>query len=97
MVEGHGASFNWRLCYDQAPDKNPSACHHRDPDDSGGNGGSGGGGSGGGIGYGAPTGFGGGGGMAGAGGAGGASLPLQGQNGCDSVKCGHVARGNENG
>ncbi|CAN0370536.1 unnamed protein product [Ascophyllum nodosum] len=97
VVEGHGASFNWRLCYDQAPDKNPSACHHRDPDDSGGNGGSGGGGSGGGIGYGAPTGFGGGGGMAGAGGAGGASLPLQGQNGCDSVKCGHVARGNENG
>lgn len=92
VVEGHGASFNWRLCYDQAPDKIPSACHHRDPDDNGGNGSGGGG-----AGYGAPTGFGGGGGMAGAGGAGGAALWVPGQSGCDNVKCGHVSRGNENG
>ena len=29
VVEGHGASFNWRLCNYEMPDRNPSACHHK--------------------------------------------------------------------
>ena len=52
-------------------------------------------------GLGAPTGNGGGGGLAGAGGLGGGiSLPFQGvrgKSGCDGIRCGHVARGSENG
>eukprot|EP00903_Cladosiphon_okamuranus_P012867 g12018.t1 len=88
VVEGHGASFNWRLCHYEMPDRNPSACHHKEPDDSGSD-------------LGAPTGLGGGGGMAGAGGlGGGVALPFQGirgKGGCDAVRCGHVPRGSENG
>lgn len=29
VVEGHGASFNWRLCNYEMPDRNPAACHHK--------------------------------------------------------------------
>lgn len=29
VVEGPGASFNWRLCYYEMPERNPAACHHK--------------------------------------------------------------------
>lgn len=29
VVEGHGASFNWRLCNYEMPDKHPAPCHHK--------------------------------------------------------------------
>ncbi|CAN0000598.1 unnamed protein product [Pylaiella littoralis] len=84
VVEGYGASFNWRLCHCEMPDRIPAACHHKEPDDNGGHGGSGSGG------LGAPTGLGGGGWLAAVavpGGAGG--LSTQGTGGCDAMKCGH--------
>ncbi|CAM9302235.1 unnamed protein product [Ectocarpus sp. 6 AP-2014] len=70
VVEGPGASFNWRLCYYEMPERNPAPCHHKEPDESGG--------------LGAPTGFsygGGGGVMAGVGGSGGSSSQAQLQGG----------------
>lgn len=29
VVEGHGASFNWRLCNYELPERYPAACHHK--------------------------------------------------------------------
>lgn len=107
VVEGYGASFNWRLCSDEGSDKVPIACRHMAPaesdDSSHGGGGGGGGGGGPGAGLGAPAGIGGGGGPGGKAGVS-ASLAFMGgsiggarKGGCDIVKCGHVVRGHENG